>query len=442
MKRGAPSSQSEQPKKRKTYHRAAKPTSFNSEHFGDDNESLDPDYVPFVPERPKGPIIRFMGVSAGYVKKAVVAGARTPKRNMMRGKTVVSSSPFGRSTPGKELSSTLFSPETKAPYKVSRKIIVDGRDVAIYLPESMVGERKRLSVPQLSQEKLDALAKLSIKQDELENSFERIITREELKAAQAEKASAILNHESTRKPQQAGVMGAQSNNAATEAGLDLQAAAIYAGFNDQNIMHWSHFIAHSLIGNKGQNIKNFCLATKSCNGEMTLIEPVLARLLEISNGPDALKITITPTYCAGYEKIRLLDRLTYKIEGLKYTDKAQKQINPNYHHSVTFSFDGLSLNKICENEIDMIKNLLVKTFAQDSKTISEQAKQEFDLTPRKLAPSPTSKKGQGQRELLLSPAARQTRFVRAKMKPISFPLFQEEPEGNELSPAPRNPLKK
>ncbi len=391
-----------QSKKRKILHREAKETSIHEnqdERFSEEEEEYniflsavekkenaknlleDPTYEPFVHQsRQKGSqnILDLMGAGSSPVPQAIVSGQITPVRKKAQSRknlatALLSPSNCESSTPNQSNPSTLYSPVGKSAYPKSREIIINGTTVAIYLPEEKIGNNK-LFVPSVPADTLDSL---SINQASLDALIDVPVTLAKLQAVEAQKQADIESKLDVRYPSQKSVMGVSPNVAATQAGLDLPQAAELVGMNIAKpwVMHWCHYIPHSLIGNDGQKVTNLGLGTKFCNAEMTLVEPVIEVLLKMSDAPDTLYISVEPQYCAGYEKIKLLDRLTYTVKDGAGSD---------FNHSVSFSFDARSLNRICKSEQEIVKNLLIDVFKQDKHTASTQATQRFDLlTPKK-----------------------------------------------------------
>jgi len=341
----------------------------------------DPNYQPYIHShkpKPSQNILDLMGASLPYAPKAIVSGQTTPIRKKAQSKrglktALLSPSKCQKSTPTKQNPSTFFSPIGKSAYSKSREIIINGSTVAIYLPEKKIGSSK-LFVPEMPAEGLDTL---NINQDSLDALIDVPVTLQKLKSVETQKQKDIALNLDVRYPSQKSVMGISPNVAATQAGINLEQAATLAGMNVKkpHVMHWCHYIPHSLIGNDGQKVTNLGLGTKFCNAEMTLVEPVVETLLKMSGAPNTLYISVEPQYCPGYEKIKLLNRLTYTIKDGSGSD---------FNHSVSFSFDALSLNRICKSEQEIVKNLLIDVFKKNKNTASAQTTQRFDLlTPKK-----------------------------------------------------------
>lgn len=397
----------------------------------------DPNYEPHVHQTrlKKGNILDVMDAGLSPAPKAIISGQITPVRKKAQSRqnlatALLSPSDCDRSTPNKSNPSTLYSPVGKSAYPKSREIIINGTTVAIYLPEEKIGDNK-LFVPKIPADTLDSLR---INQASLDALIDVPVTLQKLQAVEAQKQADIARKLSVRHPSQKSVMGVSPNVAAKKAGLDLPQAAELVGMNVAKpyVMHWCHFIPHSLIGNDGQKVTNLGLATKFCNAEMTLVEPVIEALLKMSGAPDTLYISVEPQYCAGYEKIKLLDRLTYTVKDGAGSD---------FNHSVSFNFDARSLNPICKSEQEIVNDLLIDVFKKDKYTTRTQAIQEFDLLTLK---KPATSSNEPMVLSLLSPHRAPVLFsdrhrqapgspytsyqAKKTVKPVPFPSFTTDTE--------------
>ncbi len=283
-------------------------------------------------------IIQLMGASTPEAKKAAVRGTQvtfTPDA-----KTQILKSPdYQASTPNRITSRHLVTPQGKTKLIASRVIQIQNQEVSIYLPKDKV-KTTRLAVPLLPDVALDDL---DIPQGSLEATVDTPITLKDIRQAAKEKKKAKRNGDPVRSPTQDEIMQISARKALKAAGIVVEPRSV----------HWTHFVSHSMKGNKAQYLDNLGLATKFCNAEMELLNPVIQKILRSKKHPNTLYLSFYPTWVNGYEKIRLLDSLSVEIKDGAGTD---------YKHRVKFTFDALTLSTICLSEIKIIEKILLDTF--------------------------------------------------------------------------------
>ncbi|MGE4348786.1 MAG: hypothetical protein AB7D28_03400 [Candidatus Berkiella sp.] len=300
--------------------------------------------------------IQLMGASTPDAKKAAVRGTQvtfTPDT-----KTQILKSPdYQASTPDCITSRFLVTPQGKTKLIASRIIQIQNQEVSIYLPKEKV-KTERLAVPLFPDV---ALEELDIPQGSLEATIDTPITLNDIRQAAKEKAKAKRDGDPVRSPTQDEIMQISARKALKAAGIVVEPRSV----------HWTHFVSHSMKGNKAQFLNNLGLATKFCNAEMELLNPVIKKILRSKGHPDTLYLSFYPKWVNGYEKIRLLESLSVEIKDGAGT---------NYKRRVKFSFDALTLNAICLSEIKIVEKILLDTF----QTTTPLAAQTVLLSPQGL----------------------------------------------------------
>lgn len=314
-----------------------------------------PDNKAYKPYRPRSyfkpgarGVISVMGAGTPDAKKAVVTSSQEDNEQTLLmtpdGKTNLLRSPqYQAGTPQTNGKRKLITPK-KTTLVVSRVIQIHDKEINIYLPADKV-KNQRLAVPAIP---ADTLADLHINQGSLEPIINIPITLADLKRADAQKSKARKSGVSVRYPQQSDVMGCAARTAMLKAGIQIP----------KRHAHWIHFMPHALNGNHTQKIINFGLGTKFCNAEMELVNPVIRKILNSKDHPETLYLSFYPQWVKGFEKIRLLDKLTVVIKDSP--DEKPK-------HEVKFTFDALTQRRVCLSEIHIIEKLLLDTFKHKTK---------------------------------------------------------------------------
>lgn len=348
----------------------------------------------YMPLRKRGAraTIQLMQAHTPDAKKAAVRGSRLPLPKLPS--TTLSRTPIRKSTAAEETTeATFFTPKQKTELAVSRVIQLKDHDVTIFLPKDKV-KKGRLEIPSvISDAHLETLEALSINErGSLEPSLNVKYTAKDFERTERQIRRDRIAGKSQRSQEK--VMKCSARNALKAAGVIVKPRQA----------HWIHFVAHSAKGRKTQKPGNLAIATKNCNAEMQLIEPVIEKILRSDNHPDALYVDFIPEWVAGYEKIRLLNKLTVVI---KDADSA----SPARH--VRFTFDGLATKQICTTEVELIEGLLLDTF--------------------------NNQRSEPNGNLLLSPRAGLTPIIKrtnslqrpGKLPKFSLPDLQEETEADK-----------
>ena len=115
------------------------------------------------------------------------------------------------------------------------------------------------------------------------------------------------------------------------------------------VVQYIHFLPHSVLGSDSQCITNIGIGTRQANAAMELINGMIRKLLFRKKGaPASLSLSAAPQWVPGFEKIRLLESLTYT---LKYQDRF-----------VSIKFDMLTLLPISRAEIQTVEKILWEKF--------------------------------------------------------------------------------
>lgn len=292
-------------------------------------------------------IIQLMGASTPEAKKAAVRGSQVAFSP--GSKTQILKSPdYQASTPNRITSRFLVTPQGKTKLIPSRVIKIQDQEVSIYLPKEKV-KTERLAIPLFPDE---AFENLNMPESSFDATLDIPITLDDIHQAAKEKKKAKRNGDPVRSPTQEEVMGISARKALEAAGIVVPKRSV----------HWAHFVSHSIQGNKAQVINNLGLATKFCNAEMELLNPVLKKILCSKGHPDTLYLSFYPSWVKGYEKIRLLDNLSVEIKDGAGTD---------YKRRVKFTFDALTLKPICLSEIQIVEKILLDAFQATTPLASE-----------------------------------------------------------------------
>jgi len=211
---------------------------------------------------------------------------------------------------------------------------------AIHLPKVAAKSIDSSPIPQAS---FEGLPEICI-------SKQRIIQIQNLKATRQEQGK------NPRLIGQNALMGISARNALKLAGIEVPPHSV----------HYTHLLPWSLTADAGQCVENLGIGTKQANARMELVNPCIAALIE-ENHLEALYLQAIPTWVEGYEKIRLLKKITYLIK-----DRA----NEDYQKCIRIDFDMLSFKTTCSSEIEPII-----TFLRSKFTSSDQTKAAAPLTP-------------------------------------------------------------
>lgn len=283
-------------------------------------------------------LLRLMGVSTPEALKMIVQGyyVDTPKKC----KTEIIRSPFYEKVVSSTNNEILTTPSKKTQLGVSRYLETSLGKITIFLPQEKI-KNERLDIPETPQNEINAL---EIPQALLEPIINKKVSVADVNRAAAEKQTAQQQGRPARYPSQKQVMKISARDAVQQA-TQLEV--------EDKLMHWVHFLSHSLLGNETQTPQNLGIATKNCNAEMELINPIINKMLLSKDHPDELYISIYPTWVENYKEIRLLDKLVLEIKNSP---------EENCDRYVKAQFDALTLKHICISEIEVIEQILLNVF--------------------------------------------------------------------------------
>jgi hypothetical protein len=263
----------------------------------------------------------------------------------------------------------LLSPSTPSKNAHSSKIRTDkgtfrsrilyttktGSKGAVHTLESTNSPARQLQLP----ETVPATAKENQLPQASFGAQSATVTLESYKKVKQQHADRKACGEQTRKPSNNDVMRNRALVVGQKLKLNIQ----------QNDLHWIHLLPHSLFGNNVQKADNIGLGTKHGNVEMEFVNSLIPKLLEHTDAPKDLSITITatPSYISDEEMrnhSRLLEIIDYCIED-------------NHGHKITFHFNMLNQNKLPDNFGIYYEKIIKANFDYSAPEPSEK----YDCSP-------------------------------------------------------------
>lgn len=278
----------------------------------------------------------------------------TPKKKSVT--TFLTPSKFVLSTPEKGPYARFANTPGGSKFLPSRFIECDDGAMTLYLPEDKV-KSQELEIPDTP----DAwINKSPIPKANMQGLLEVELTKEKITKVDALIRQRKKNGEAPRKITQTKLMG--SIGAVTA----LRKAGIKT--DDNNCVHYTHFVAFALLGDKAQAVENLGIGTRWSNAAMELVNPVIKELLYRKNNPvPSIYLSVIPEWVPGYENIRLLKNLTLIIRDGKEN---------NYKHSAKIKFNMLSTAPVCLSDIQPVRKFILNKFSKNAPTPTIDAKQQ------------------------------------------------------------------
>lgn len=293
-------------------------------------------------------LFNIMGAGASPAKKqAIVSGSLDPLCLSPQKDLIFSSPQRGL------LTTSVFTPKNGTRLDRVRTAYEgnQNRGTSVFLPPEKV-LNKKLILPQQPNSAIDNVKVPNVSGAGFKNVP---ITLQSITDVEKLVSDRRNNGESARLISQNRLMGNESaNNLLILAGIQSESGIIT---KEDKIGQWLHLKPHSTCGDDSQNPENVGLGTKYANAAMELVNHVIKKIFQLNPDIKTLYLDVIPTWVPGYEKIRLLQDIKYQVKDGP---------DDNFSRGVTYHFDALSLDPICESEIDIHQEVILRNFASRS----------------------------------------------------------------------------
>lgn len=288
-------------------------------------------------------LFNIMGVGGSPAKKTALVSGSVDSAGLPKQTNLIFS------TPQKGILTTAVITPQGSKLLRSRTIFesTSNRGTSLFLPEEKVGG-KRLILPLVPNAEIESLNIPAVSMAGFSNVP---ITLESIEGIEQLVSRRRDSGENPRTVSQNKLMGNESaNNALIVAGIQTEKGLVT---KEDKIGQWLHFKPHSAFGDNSQTPDNVGLGTRHSNGAMELINHVMRKIFRENPDIKVLYLNAVPTWVPGFEKIRLLQGIHYQLK-----DGPHDQ----FKRGVACHFDTLSLDLICESEIEIIENIILQSF--------------------------------------------------------------------------------